>query len=363
MIQVNQFKNVLEVMDFFKDETTCKNYLEQKRFPDGVCCPSCGKKKIYRTNRGFECADKKCKRKFSVTVGTVMEQSHIKLRYWFAAMYLISAHKKGISSCQLARDLGVCQKTVWFMNHRIRKVLSDNDNTKFKASVSADETFIGGKNKNRHKNKKVENSQGRSFKDKTPVLGIKEKGGKIKTFRVKNTEADTLQPILEANIEKGAVLMTDEWGGYCDAKTKFDHKIVNHSAKQFVDGMVHVNDVENYWSLLRRSITGIYHWVSVKHLERYCDEMTYRFNSRGVTDCNRFDHLVGRVAGRLTWKDLTTIEDSKVELSEAERYRALLEQADEPQFKSMAEYLKHKSMTEGRQLSLDLGNEKDMPKA
>ena len=356
MIQVSEFKNVLEVMDYFKEESTCKNYLEQKRWGGTVCCPDCGKTKIYRTNRGFRCADRDCDRKFTVRVGTIMECSNIKLRFWFAAMYLILAHKKGISSLQLARDLGVCQKTAWFMNHRIRKIMTDSDTQKFTVSVSADETFIGGKNKNRHKNKKIPNSQGRSSLDKTPVLGIKEKGGKIRTFKIKNTETNTLQPILVANVEKGAVLMTDEWGGYSDVKTKFNHKIVNHSAKQFVDGMVHVNDVENYWSHLKRSINGIYHWVSVKHLDSYCNEMSYRFNSRGKTDCSRFDYVLAHLTGRLTWKDLVAAPEDVIALSEREKYRALLEQEDTP-FKSMAEYLKYKSLGEGKQLSLSLGDE------
>jgi transposase-like protein len=233
-----------------------------------------------------------------------MENTKIKLRYWFAAIYLISAHKKGISSHQLARDLGICQKTAWFMNHRIREMLKDYSTVKFKGTVSADEIYIGGKNKNRHKDKKVEGSQGRSGKGKKPVFGLLDENGIIRTFSVADTSSKTLQPILEDNIEEGSTLMTDEWKGYSKAKKKFKHKRVNHSAKQFVNGMVHVNGVENYWSHLSRSIIGIYHWVSVEHIDKYCAEMSYRFNSRKKSDCERFDHILTHTKGRLKWDNL-----------------------------------------------------------
>ena len=202
-------------------------------------------------------------------------------------------------------------------------MMKDCDTTKLQTSVAADETFIGGKNANRHKDKKVKGSQGRSSKDKTPVLGLLEKDGKMKTFQVPDTAPDTLQPILEKHIEEGATLMTDEWAGYMDAKDKFVHKVVRHSAKQYVDGMVHVNGVENYWSHLKRSITGIYHWVSRKHLERYCDEMSYRFNSRKIDDRARFEDTFANCNRRLRWDDLVygkapeTIDIDHTEIQES----------------------------------------------
>ena len=304
MIQIERFKNVVELLDHFKDEETCKLYLENQRWDGHVCCPKCGHDKVYRTNAGFKCASPKCYKKFTVTVGTYMESSKIKLRIWLAATYLLTAHKKGISSYQLARDLGVCQKTAWFLNHRIRAMFESKTNRKFTTVCEADESFIGGKNKNRHKDKKVKNSQGRSFKDKTPVMGILEREGEIRVFKVANTEIESLQPMLEQHIEEGTPLMTDEWSGYNNAGVKFHHQIVRHSAKEYVNGMVHTNGCENFWSLLKRGYVGIYHQMSRKHLDRYCLEFSFRFNSRNLTDQERFHKTLTLTTGRLKWNQL-----------------------------------------------------------
>jgi transposase-like protein len=305
MIQVNQFKNVLEVLDFFKEEETCRLYLEQQRWNGKVTCPHCGHTHVYRTNRGFKCASKECSKKFSVLVGTPMEHTKIKLRLWFAAVYVLSAHKKGISSHQLGRDLGISQKCAWFLNMRIRQMFIDPAPEKLTMVVQCDETFVGGKNKNRHKDKKVKNSQGRSFKDKRPVLGIMQPGGTIKTFQMPNTAPETIQPLLEQNVEKGAFLMSDEWCGYDLASTHFCHLAVNHKVGQYVDGMVTCNGVENFWSHLKRGLTGIYHHVSFKHLNKYCLEYSYRFNTRKVTNEERFHSVLTNANNnRLSWKTL-----------------------------------------------------------
>ena len=357
MIEVNKFKNVLEVLDYFKEEATCKAYLEQRRWGGKLCCPKCGNAKIYHTNRGLRCANPKCELKFTVTVGTVMESSKIKLRYWFAAMYLISAHKKGISSHQIARDLGVTQKTAWFLNHRIRTALKDHDKTKLKGIVESDETYVGGKNKNRHGSKKKTRTQGRAPETKGAVIGLLERDGKVKTFHVPNAGVRYIKPILAANVEEGSKLMTDEWGGYHSAKEKFDHRAVNHSAKVFVDGIAHNNGVENYWSHLKRSITGVYHWVSMKHLQGYCDEMAYRFNSRKQSDIERFDTILSHTTGRLRWTDLVHGEKETIQPLPERKKRKPMNEPEKPKwisppkfnmndenvdFKSMREYLKHK---------------------
>jgi len=307
MISVAKFKSVIQVLDYFKDEAFCKKYVEQQRWKGVITCPHCGyTHKIYHTKRGYKCGNPECYKKFSVLVGTMMEDTKIKLRYWFAAFYLLSAHKRGISSYQLASDLGITQKSAWHLSHRIRKMLVQRAPEKIKVLAQSDESFVGGKNKNRHADKKVKNSQGRSFKDKTPVLGILEPGeiSQIRTIAIPDTQADTLQPLLEENIEKGAILMTDEWKGYSEAHTAFDHKFVNHGAKEYVNGAVTTNGVENFWSHFKRGIIGVYYHVSRKHLQRYCDEFTYRFNSRDSTACERFEQLISRVEGRLTWKTL-----------------------------------------------------------
>ena len=307
MMSVANFKSHLQVIDYFQDEEFCKQYLAQQRWGGTPVCPHCGySHKIYHTKTGYKCANKDCGKKFSVTVGTVMENTKIKLRYWFAALYLLSAHKRGISSYQLADDLGVCQKTAWHLAHRIRKMLQQAAPEKIKVLAASDETFVGGKNKNRHWDKKVKKSQGRSFKDKTPVLGILEPGevSQIRTIVIPNTETETLQPLLEKNIETGATLMTDEWKGYSQAHTTFDHKFVMHSAGQYTNGSITTNGVENFWSHFKRGIVGIYYHVSRKHLQRYCDEFSYRFNTRKVKSCHRFEIALSNANGRLTWKNL-----------------------------------------------------------
>ena len=180
----SQFKNLQQLLDFFKDDATCKAYYEQKRWGGTVACSHCGSLKIYRTNRGFKCGEKLCAKKFSVTVGTIFENTKISLRIWFAAMYLISTSKKGVSSLQLAEQLGITQKSAWFVNHRIREMLKDNDTKKLSGVISCDETFVGGKNENRHADKKAPASQGRSHVDKTPVVGLIQTNGKVRTFVV-----------------------------------------------------------------------------------------------------------------------------------------------------------------------------------
>ncbi|MEJ7682249.1 MAG: IS1595 family transposase [Segetibacter sp.] len=207
----SNFKNLTELYDFFKTEEICKDYYEQARWGGNVACPHCGSLKIYRTNRGFKCGEKLCFKKFSVTVGTIFENSKVALRTWFAAMYLISSSKKGISSVQLSVQLGITQKTAWFLNHRIREMLKDNTTSTLTGMVEVDETYVGGKNKNRHADKKVENSQGRSAKDKTPVVGLFQRDGKVLTFVAENTEAETLHQIIDNNCSDEAIIVTDAY--------------------------------------------------------------------------------------------------------------------------------------------------------
>lgn len=169
------FKSLIQVLDFFKEETTCIQYLSESRWGGTPSCPHCGNVGAYLTNRGFKCKAKECQKKFTVTTGTVLENTKIDLRLWFATIYLATAHKKGISSHQLSRDLNITQKTAWFLLHRVREMFKNTAPEMLEGKIECDETFVGGKNKNRHANKKIEGSQGRSAADKTPVIGIAQK--------------------------------------------------------------------------------------------------------------------------------------------------------------------------------------------
>lgn len=303
----NSFSQMLEVLN---TETKCREFLETLRWNNESICPHCGSqsKAHYKLKTKGEfkglrkCKD--CRERFTVTVGTMFEGSHVPLRKWFIAIYIFSSHKKGISSLQLHRDLGVTQKTAWFMLGRLRNTFKTKTKVKFTDHTQADETFIGGKNKNRHANKKVENSQGRSFKDKTPVFGLLNKG-LVNTHVVPDTKASTLKPIIASMVEKGSILVTDEWVAYSGLSKDYQHEVLKHNEGQFVNSNnFHTNSVEGFWSLLKRGIFGIYHSASAKHLNKYCDEFSYRYNTRNITDSNRFSMSLVNADERLTYKQL-----------------------------------------------------------
>jgi transposase-like protein len=336
-----KFNSLIQLVDYFKEESTCKSYLAHQRWPQGVVCPHCNSNKIYVTNRGYRCADKLCKKKFSVITGTIYENTKISLRTWFAAMYLLTAHKKGISSHQLARDLHVTQRTAWFVLHRIREMLHEKAPVALRGNIEVDETFVGGKNKNRHKDKKIENSQGRSSKDKKPVLGIVQKKTieiierphkviKGKTVKEKiitipsrvicqvidDTEAITLQTILTSNVEFNSTIVSDAYRSYIGLEMTYNHIRIKHTDgedKYKTVGEHHTNTIEGFWTSLKRSYIGVYHYMSPKHLQRYVDEMSFRYNTVNSTDCFRFEQAIGKAEnGRITYKQL--VGDAKTRI-------------------------------------------------
>ncbi|MBS1685676.1 MAG: IS1595 family transposase [Bacteroidetes bacterium] len=307
MIEIKNFKSVIQVLDFFKEEETCKQYLEQQRWGHNITCPHCGHDlKIYRTNRGYKCGDKTCHKKFTVTTGTLMESTKIKLRYWFAAIYLITAHKKGISSHQLARDLGVTQTTAWFLNHRIREMMIQTEVQMLENIVEVDETYVGGKRINMHawKRKELTDKYGTGYKEKTPVLGLLQRDGEVIAHKIPSSDGKTIKPIVKEKVKQGSTLLTDGHGAYADLHKHYDHVIINHDKGVYAVGEYHTNSLEGFWGIFKRGIIGIYHHVSPKHLDRYCNEFTYRYNSRKVTDCTRFELTLTKVKGRLRYQDL-----------------------------------------------------------
>lgn len=302
---MKEFKNLLEVVRHFSDEQTCIDFLVNARWNGKPVCPHCGNdNKIYflKTVKKFKCS--KCRKQFSVKIGTIFEDSALPLSTWFAGFYLITAHKKGISSMQLAKDLGITQKTAWFVLHRIRYAMkTESFNKPLEGTIECDETYVGGKNKNRHYNQKKD---GKGTANKQPVFGLMERKGKVIAFPIQKTDGKTLIPIITENVSEGSTLMTDEHGAYFMLNHVYKHFVINHSSKIYVNGDIHTNSIENFWSMLKRGIIGIYHQVSSKHLHRYCDEFAYRFNSRDIKDVERFTYTFTRIAsnGKLQYKTL-----------------------------------------------------------
>ena len=304
MIYINtNFSSILELLETFKTQDICIKYLEKRRWEDKVVSPYTNNKNVYKCKKNmYVCRD--TGKQFNVKTGTLFENTKIPLQKWFLAIWLITSHKKGISSLQLAKDIKVTQKTAWFVLQRIRNCFGEKGNMQLNGEVEADETYVGGKNKNRHADKKVKEAQGRSTKDKTPVVGMLERKGKLIAQVIKDVKKDTLHGVITKNVKGKSILYTDEWRGYKGIDKIYNHSIVKHFNSEYVKGNVHTNTIEGFWSILKRGIVGIYHFTSAKHLQKYVDEFVFRYNTKLNTEAERFNFFLGNTTHRITYKEL-----------------------------------------------------------
>ena len=321
MIDFSKFDSLISMTMYFNCEAICRQTIIESRWGVGenqdVVCPYCGKHHCATRKDGrFRCNH--CKRNFSFKVGTIFEDTNLSLVKWFMAMYLISSHKKGISSCQLGRDIKVTQGTAWYMLQKISLLYGQNDSDSFDGIVECDEVYIGGKEKWKHKSMRTPHTQGRSTKTKTPVFGmmersfiINEKGEEepmsyVHAFVVENTNKDTLQPIIGQFVVEGSTVITDElnaYNGLC--KLGYSHEVVNHGSEEYAKGSIFTNSIEGFWSHFRRMITGCYHNVSDEHLQSYIDEAVYRWSTRKMSESKRFTHMFSKSIGLVvTWEEL-----------------------------------------------------------
>jgi transposase-like protein len=302
-------KTLQQAVVYFSDPDRCFQYALKLRWQDGVvACPRCGSERhaFIKTRRVWECYG--CKKQFSLKVGTIFEDSPLGLDKWMMAMWMIAACKNGVSSYEIHRSIGVTQKSAWFMLHRIRKAMQDGSMIKLGGGggeVEADESFIGGRSRNMHKHIRARKITKTGGGDKAMAFGILERGGNVRIMVLPDRQSKTVHPVIKEHVEAGAALFTDAMLGYRGLDADYMHGVIDH-ANSYVDGKIHTNGLENFWSLLKRALGGTYISVEPFHLFRYLDEQSFRYNNRkGMNDQGRFEKVMSNVADeRLTYKAL-----------------------------------------------------------
>jgi transposase-like protein len=307
-------KTLTDAIRYFTSPDNCRDYLVARRWPNGITCPECGSKSVYfdRSRNGWECKTRHPKRKFTLKTGTIFEDSPLGLDKWLPCVWMIANMKNGVSSHEIGRSLGVTQKTAWFMLHRIRLAMQDTDTGgKLSGDVEVDETYIGGKSRNMHATKRTRLglSMNKPMVGKVAVMGLLERhpnnGSKVRVRVVGGRKKHHLQPAIDTHVAAGSTVHTDSHPSYSEMNADYIHKVIDH-AEKYVDGNVHTNGCENFWSLLKRGLNGTYISVEPFHLFRYLDEQAFRFNHRkDMNDADRFSTAIHQIVGRrLTYADL-----------------------------------------------------------
>jgi len=290
------YNTLLQLVENVKIEGDARTLLTQMRWRGVPTCPHCKCTKIYSLSdkKSYLCKD--CNKQFTVTKGTIFENSNVPLRKWLIALFLAISNKKGITSIQLSKQIGVTQKTAWFMLQRLRRLFEDQEPGLLDETIEVDETYVGG----RHRGKR-----GRGSENKTPVFGMVQRKGRIIAKVVPNTQRVTLEPIINRFVVKGSEIMSDEWWAYRKLGENYVHQFVNHGRKQYADGLVHTNTIEGFWGYFKRGIRGVYQYVSRKHMQKYVDEFTFRYNTRKWSINEAFLHTLQCTERRLSYQALT----------------------------------------------------------
>lgn len=303
-----RYDSLIEFCKAFSTEKRCINFLERKRWADGVVSPYDETSKVYKRGDGlYRC--KNTGKNFNVRIGTIFQESKVSLTKWFIAIYLLETRSKGISSAQLAKDLNLTQKTAWYMLHKIRLCM-EYKGEKFDGEVELDETFVGGKNKNRHSKNKIRNAQGRSFKDKVPVMGLLQRdsnggGDKVMCFQINDTSWKPLTRHIITHVKRNVTLYMDDWQGYRVVNKVYKSSVVDHGHGIYVDGNTYTNTIEAFWSnYCKRPINSTYSSISKHHMQKYFDEFAWRYNTRKVSFSERFDLFFTNIEHLVTHKEL-----------------------------------------------------------